>query len=1070
MGVSQRKAPIAGNGGKKMKRRAAKPRDWENPELTGRNREPPRDLGAPYPCARDALAGGPSPYVLGLDGEWAFRYLPGGAEPPENFFAPDYGDAGWDRLPVPSVWQLHGYGKPYYLAFSYPPAVGVRRGRVPDIDASKNEIGLYRRSFSLPAAFAGRELFLRFGAVKSAFYVWVNGKPAGFSKGSMEPAEFDVTALVKPGGNTVAAEVIRFSDGTYLEDQDMWFFSGIFRGVSLAAEPRVFLRDWFVRAVPDADYADWLLEADLFLSNRTAERAELTAELLLCGPEGGAPIARFSRPAAADARSGSAVPLAGRVERPLLWSAEQPNLYRVTAVLRGPDGAEIEAKSVLFGFRSVEIRDERLLVNGRPVRVRGVNRHDFDPDEGWAVPPEEQREDVALMKRANINAVRTSHYPDDPLFYDLCDRYGLYVMDEADLESHGVRRQGIPGGDPRWTAACEDRVTRMVARDRNHPCVILWSLGNEAGFGANFAAMKRAARALDSTRPFHYEGDPGLTVSDVASLMYPAPETLEKLGRHEALEIGLLDRVKNRMTSDNKPLRPEQYRGKPVLLCEYAHAMGNSLGDFQEYEDCFDRYPNLAGGFVWDFVDQAVRRRTPEGDRWLYGGDFGEEVGDGNFCADGIVAADRTPHPAYYEVKKAYQPVRVRAVDLSGGVVRVENRGAFSDLSGFEMLWQVTEDGRPVAQRRMEPPPAGPGESREVRLGFRTTDFRRDAECFLTVFFLARNATPWCRKGYPAAFEQFQLAPPAFRPEPEEDRPLRLEVTPEAYLVSGEGFRAAVSRRSGDLVSLDYGFGELLRAPMRPNYWRALTDNDRGYANFSPRWEKLLTWPSMRWRGATEKRRVRGVSAERRGNRAVVTVEQRVPHCRGRAETVWEVDGGGNVFLRHSILPKGSMMRLGFTFGLPRALRNVTWYGRGPHENYCDRKTGAPVGVYSLPAERLGHAYLRPQENGARTDVRWMEAVDGEGNGLRVSAKRPFGFSVWPYTQADLERAEHGFELPERDFLTVNADAAQRGVGGDQPGIAHVHEAYRLPKGRALVLELVFSKAGPRRAAENRRT
>lgn len=1031
--------------------------DCQNPRVIGIAKEAGHALWAPFDTVEEALAGGASPYRMSLDGEWDFKWITGQGGRPGGFAAPEFDSSGWDKLAVPSVWQLHGYGKPYYLTHSYPPPVCAKRGRVPEIDRSRNETGYYRRTFTLPASFAGREAFLCFGAVKSAFYVYVNGEQAGFSKGSMTPAEFNVTPYLREGENVVAAEVLRFSDATYLEDQDMWSFSGIYRGVFLTAEPKTYLRDVFVRTVPDGSYENWRLEADVLLRNELPDAKDVEVELLLRGADGADALRLRCRAAPGASSSGKATFSAG-VSRPLPWNAEQPNLYRLAVVLKDAGGKTLEAKSLRVGFRSVEIRGEQLLVNGRPVRLFGVNRHDFDPDGGYAVPPERLREDVRLIKQANLNAVRTSHYPDDPLFYDLCDEYGLYVMDEADLESHGVRKQGIPGKSPLWADAAADRVTRMVRRDRNHPCVVLWSLGNEAGFGKNFVRMKEETLALDPTRPIHYEGDPGGTVSDVISRMYPSVEDLEKMGRREKVGVGPGRRLANLGTADNKPVAPELYAGKPVLLCEYASAMENSLGGLRDYAALFEKYPNLAGGFLWSFADMALRRVSPDGgERWLYGGDFGEGKSGRCFCLSGIVAANRTPHPSYYEVKHVFQPIRAVPADAGKCVVRIENRHVFRDLSGYTMMWQLSGNGKILEQHEQEPPALAPGESTEVALARRTGRLRPGAEYLLTLFFLTKKETPWCGAGFPAAFGQFEVRSPEFRAKPCRSRPVRLAETAERFEISGKGFRIAVSRRTGGVVSIDYGFGELLRAPLLPNYWRAFTDNDLGYANYRPKLGALLSYPVRRWRTATEKRRVLSVSASTDGKTAAVTVAQRVRHCRGRVVTVYEVDGEGSLLIRHSVRPTCDMLRVGFTLGIPRSLGTISWYGRGPHENYADRKTGAPVGLYSLPAERMAHAYVRPQENGTRSDVRWMTALNSSGSGLRFSGDR-FGFSVWPYTQDDLQRASHPGDLHGRDFLTVNVDAAQSGVGGDFPGIANVRGEGRLRKGKAFRLELVISR------------
>lgn len=727
-------------------------------------------------------------------------------------------------------------------------------------------------------------------------------------------------------------------------------------------------------------------------------------------------------------------------------------------MLEDAEGNVAEAKNVRFGFRATEIRGGVLLINGRPVKLCGVNRHDFDPDFGWAVPEERFRQDISLMKRANINALRTSHYPDDPRIYDLCDEYGIYVMDEADLESHGVRKQGIPGDDPKWSDACVDRMTRMVLRDRNHPCVFMWSLGNEAGFGSNFALMKKAALALDATRPFHYEGDRDISVSDVTSRMYPPVDTVEKLGRGEEIKISFIDNLLNKLTADNKPLKPEQYRGKPGILCEYAHAMENSLGNFKEYMDLFEKYPTLAGGFIWDFVDQSIRRYTPDGsERWLYGGDFGEEKTDRNFCANGIVSADRTPHPSYFEVKNVYSRIRVKPVDIKSGRVRIQNLYCFTDLSRFAMSWRVLKDGRVIFTRIADAPHVGPGQSTELTLELPEEPLDMRAEYLLDISFNIKDETPWCEAGYPLAVSQLTLAAAEAVNEQPENSEASLRETSDAFLITDTGLRAVVSRLTGELSSLDLGSGELLASPMHLNYWRAFTDNDMGYANFKPEWSKMLMHGVTKWRSATETRRLRSVAAEESGGRVVVTAEYSVRGCKGAVTTVYEF-GGGSLRLRHTVTPASDMLRVGFTFALPEKYGRITWYGRGPHENYCDRKTGAPAAIYSFPAAEMCHNYMRPQENGTRSDVRWMQATDDEGRGIRLAGSY-FDFSAWPYTQEDLQNASHRDELKHRDTITVNFDSEQRGVGGDFPGVANVHEAYLVHRGRKHELNIIISGA-----------
>ncbi len=1032
--------------------------DYENPEIIGTNKETAHAVWMPYDSLNEIAKSGESKYRLSLNGNWAFKWVLGKNESPEGFYKPEYDVSGWDKLEVPSVWQLKGYGKPYYLAFSFPPALSTKKNEIPKIDQSQNENGYYRTTFVLPENFSEREIFICFGAVKSAFYLYINGEKVGYSQGSMTPAEFDITSFVNSGENTVAAEVIRYSDGTYLEDQDMWFFSGIYREVYIYAEPKIFLRDVFARSVPDETYTHWQLKIDVFTENKTGLNHGIIIEALLCDYEDFHVIDSIEANLDMSRENANCFSLEKLIKHPLLWSAEQPNLYRLVIVLKNGDGTVIEAKAIHFGFKSVEILDEKILINGKPLLICGVNRHDFDPDKGWAVPWERYAQDLKLMKQANINAIRTSHYPNDLLLYELCDVYGIYILDEAEVESHGVRRKNVPGGNPIWTNAVVDRMQRMVMRDRNYPCIFMWSLGNEAGYGSSFAQMKKAALSLDETRPIHYEGDMDMSVSDVVSRMYPTIELLEKLGRHKEVKIGLLDNFLNMLTADNKPLKPEQYRGKPVLICEYAHAMENSLGNFQEYLDVFEEYPNMAGGFIWDFVDQSIRRITEDGqEQLLYGGDFDEEVSDRYFCANGIVASDRTPQPSYYEVKKVYQRIKITPIDLRSGVIQIENLYSFTDLSSFIPEWALTENGRTIEKRRLKPIILAAGERSELKLDYSGIYFSPYAEYHLTFSFLTSKDELWCKKDYPLAFEQFEICTAQLGAEPDESKAITVSEIGCNIIIQGEGFKIAFSKYDGDVFSIDYGDGNILRSPIKPNYWRAYTDNDLGYANFKPKLENILAFPVKRWRKATENCTVLSAVLLSSLGSATITVKQRVPYCHGDVITVYTIDSKGTIFIRHEIHPTKDMPRIGFAMALKPELNSFTWYGRGPHENYCDRKTGAPVGIYSLNACDIGHSYMRPQENGNRSDVRWLEICDKSGRGLKLCG-RLFNFSAWPYTQEELEQAKHGHELTVRDFITLNVDHMQCGVGGDFPGVASLHEAYKIHKGKSYAFEYAISK------------
>ncbi len=1040
--------------------------DYENPEIVGLNKQPAHTIWMPYDSFSEAAEQKASKYKLSLNGEWDFKWLIGEGGSPADFFMPEFDSSHWDKIEVPSVWQLKGYGKPYYLAFDFPPEINKKKSQIPKIDRTKNEKGFYRRSFVLPENFEGREIFICFGAVKSAFYLYINGVKVGYSQGSMTPAEFNITEYLRSGENLVAAEVIRYSDGTYLEDQDMWFFSGIYREVFIYAEPKIYLRDIFARSFPDESYTDWTLAIDVFSENRTQENRALNVKALLCEYGDFKVIDTLEGEFTAEANSPASFSLRKHIPSPKLWSAETPNLYRLVVELIDKDGELIEVKTLHFGFKSVEIRDEKLYINGKPLMLCGVNRHDFDPDSGWAEPIERYHQDLALMKRANINAIRTSHYPNDTALYELCDIYGLYVMDEAEVETHAVRRKNVPGSNPVWTKAVVDRMERMVLRDRNYPCVFMWSLGNEAGFGDNFVKMKKAALELDTTRPFHYEGDYNPSVSDVLSRMYPTVGLLEKLGRHEEIKIGPLDNFLNMLTADNKPLKPAQYAGKPVIVCEYAHAMENSLGNFREYMDVFEKYPNMAGGFIWDFVDQSIRKITADGEeQWLYGGDFGEEVSNRYFCANGIVSADRKEHPSYFEVKKVYQRIKVSPVDLKRGLIRIENLYSFIDLSDFILNWTLLEDGVIIESGTNEPFTLGSGESTEVELNLSKTSFKADCEYHLNVEFFLREDTLWCERGFCLAFEQFEI--PAASPN--KSCPYgtaNFSETTSEFIATGNGFKITVSKSGGSITCLDYGNGNILSSPLKPNYWRAFTDNDLGYANFRPKLEKLLAYPVKRWRKATEKRKVLSAKLVRENDGASIEVLQSVPLCRGKVKTIYRIDRRGTLSVRHEICPKHDMLRIGFTMAVRRDYNIFTWFGRGPNENYCDRKWGSPVGVYSFDAADLGHCYMRPQENGNRTELRRLEIRDGSGSALLLTGDK-FSFSAWPYSQDALEKAKHLHELKAEDFVTVNLDLMQCGVGGDFPGVAKLHDEYKIHRNKRYIFELAISTNVGDSVAEN---
>ncbi len=1023
--------------------------DWENPFIFQINKLPGRTLLPSYGSLEELDQKGETS-LLSLNGCWKFTWL----KDLSNFNEEEavkkaVNNVGEDII-VPGVWQLQGYGKPYYLAFDYPPAINKSKRRIPSIDIRQNEAGIYRRDFVLPEQWSGKRIYLYFGAVKAALSLYVNGYKVGYSQGSMTPAEFEISDYLQKGLNKLVAVVYRYSDGTYLEDQDMWFFSGIYRDVFLHSQPQNCIYDLYLSTKLDEDYQD----AELHLSAdiRTAGAKKLNLELYLNKWEENKREMVYRHVFESEDTNGVHT-FSFPVTNPDKWNAEKPTLYLLTVVLKDADGVVQEIKALRFGFRSVEIKNEQILINGVPILLKGVNRHDFDPERGWAVPRERYMEDLYIMKKNNINAIRTSHYPNPPYFYDLCDELGFYVMDEADLETHAVRRKNVPGDNPLWAGAVVDRMERMVLCNRNHPSIIIWSLGNEAGYGSNFSLMKEAALKLDRTRPFHYEGDYDISVSDVFSRMYPTPAYLEKLGNYQEIKVGLFENLMNRLAADHKPVRPEQYRGKPVVVCEYAHAMENSLGNFYKYMEIFERYPNMAGGFIWDFADQSICIKDGETVKWLYGGDFGEEKTDRYFCANGIVAADRKPHPSLYEVKKSYCSIRMEAIDIKKGLFKIYNKYSFTNLDQFRVLWSLQLEGSTVQNGECPILDVGPGENKTITIDYLGFHFPDNGECVVTFSFLTRKQKPWARAGYEVGWEQFIIGKfcPNIKPKAGKNERNVLEEP----VIKGKSLLLKIPNcasfifdlESGTLEHIDYGSGNILTSPLHVNYWRALTDNDKGLANFAPRLERVLVDHS--WKDASENCHVKGYHLDCRDEfQSLVFTFHHRNYRYNRVE--YKVMNDGRLIILQKILPRKDMIRVGFTTALRSDFKSFTWYGRGAHENYCDRNRGAALALYTMDVTDLYHLYMRPQENGNRTDVRWLTINTNSGEGIKITdlSGEHINFSAWPFSQEQLERAEHIHELEVGDVITVNIDSRQRGVGGDLPAMAALHDEFKVHKKR----------------------
>jgi beta-galactosidase/evolved beta-galactosidase subunit alpha len=1021
--------------------------NWEHPEVVGVNRLPARATFLPYASVETALTGdvNASPWHRSLNGQWRFHYAPTVAESPEGFYSPDYDASLWEMLPVPGCWQMHGHGHPHYTNVVYP--IPLNPPYVP----TENPTGAYRRTFVVPEDWSGRAVTLRFDGVDSAFTLWVNGVEVGFSKGSRLPAEFDITSSLKFGAdNLLAVRVHQWSDGTYLEDQDMWWLSGIFRDVTLIARAPVHIADIAVTTSLDAAYRDSTLTisfktgclADADIAGHQVEVSLLDAnrhEIL------DAPLS-----APLDADRTAAVQTA--VSNPAKWSAEAPMLY--TLVLRhlDADGALVEVITLPVGFRTAEVRGGRFLFNGVPIKLKGVNRHEHHPDLGRAVPREAMLADVLLMKRHNINAVRTSHYPPHPHFLDLCDHYGLYVIDECDLETHGFWQDNDgdsanPLNDPRYEAACVDRMTRMIERDKNHPSIILWSLGNEAGFGCNHFAMAAAARALDSTRPLHYEGDYKTRVADVYSRMYASVEETIKIGAREDTPEDADEYVKARAE-------------KPFVQCEYGHAMGNGPGSLKEYWDAFYGSERNMGGFIWEWLDHGIRRKTADGREYFaYGGDFGDVPNDGNFVIDGLLFPDRTPSPGLIEYKKVIEPVNVEAVDLSKGVIRIINRYGFSNLDGLKAYWRIKAEDRTIASGLVPGiPEIEPGQSLEVWVPVDGSEApTATGERWLEISFRLSHDQLWAEQGHEVAWAQLPMptaAPPAAESVPNPSWPLKRVETGATLTLNGDEFEIRFDKVRARISSWTYRGEPLLELGPRLNFWRAPIDNDRGWWGYERSWREagidLLQHRIDKVEVVTNDDGIEIMAGVRiappKFARGITAQYRYLFRTNGtlRLEVSGEFQGKW----------PATVPRIGLQLHLPATLDRTRWFGLGPGESYVDSRQAARLGIWSATVDELYTPYIFPQENGNRHDTRWLELYGLNGQGLRIDGQPRIDFSAHRYTAEDFTLARHTSDLIPRNDIVLQLDYRQHGLGSNSCGPGPLPQHLLAPEPFRFAVEL----------------
>ncbi len=996
------------------------PNDWENPSLTELNRLPMRPGFAPFVTEESARQRelSQSPWALCLDGAWKFHLAANPSHLPDGFEAAEFDDSGWDWIDVPGNWTLQGYDKPIYCNIKMP--IPHTPPFVPQED---NPTGLYRRAFDLPAGWADRRILVHFGGVESFFYVWVNGHKVGLSKDSRLPAEFDITEYLRPGRNVIAAQVIRWSDGSYLEDQDHWRMAGIYRPVWLFAMPSCYLTDIFAQPEVEADLKSAHLHVTARLGGETRPASGCRVGMQLFDPSGAPIFPEYVEGVFEfNENEPDQVTLARSIKSPLLWSHETPHLYTLVVRLIAPDGTPLQYESHRIGFRRVEIKNRQLLINGRPVYIRGVNRHEHEECRGKAVTMDSMLADIRLMKQYNINAVRASHYPNDPRWYDLCDEYGIYVWDEANLETHALYNRLCHA--PEWRAAFVERGARMVERDKNHPSVVVWSLGNESGYGPNHDLMAGWIRGYDPSRPIHYEGaiaphwTGGRLSSDIVCPMYPSIERI----------------VEFALQADDP---------RPLIMCEYAHAMGNSVGNLKEYWEAIETHPGLQGGFIWDWVDQGILKTDPRGrDYWAYGGDFGDTINDMNFCINGLVFPDRSIHPAMLEVRKLFQPVRARLLDPQTGLVEIQNHYDFSTLAHLRGEWELVRDGQTLQSGALPTLHTPPGSVESLRIPYLIETDGGPGELWLNLQFCLSQETPWAPAGHLVAWEQFSLASPqvcvplVFAPASQPG----ITKSDETIHIQSREISLTFESGSGLLTRFDWRGISLLRSGPQLNAWRAPTDNDGFKWNLEPKDKLLYAWLQAGLNRLQHRLDALDFDSPATGPTRVITrITSQAEGVEGgfRHEIAYTLLGDTALLLDWSLNCFGNLPplpRLGLSFVLPPGFETFTWLGRGPQESYPDRKAGVPIGLHRSTVSEQYVPYIMPQEHGNKTDVRWAALNNAEGVGLMVIGQLPFQTSASHFTADDLFRAMHACDLDPRPETYWNLDVAQCGLGGASCG------------------------------------
>lgn len=1011
-------------------------KEWESEQMLGLNKEKPHATFNSYADVESAKKILPefSQFRVSLDGDWKFHWVKRPEERPKDFFKPDFDVSGWKSIAVPSSWQLQGYDVPVYSNQAYlfkrdwPRVMGEPPKHFTAYE-NRNPVGSYRRDFEVPANWDGREVFIKFDGVDSFFYLWINGKYVGFSKDSRVPAEFNITRFLKPGKNVVAAEVYRFSDGSYLECQDMWRLSGIFRSVAIHSKDKVSVRDMFVKTQP-ADGDAWTLRTEVDLRN-TSPGTKVSAKLFDANGAEVAPAQAF----ATETQGTDKLTLSAGFANPALWSAETPNLYTLVVTLTDAAGKVRDIVSTHVGFRTVEIKDGVFLVNGKPVKFKGANRHENFPKTGHALTRADMELDMQRLKQANVNHVRLSHYPNDPYWYYLCDKYGMYLQDEANIESHGYYYGKESLSHPKeWEAAHVDRIMAMVERDKNHPSVTIWSLGNEAGPGNNFVVANAAIKARDLTRPTHYERNNDIV--DMDSNQYPS--------------VGW-----------TKWKAEQKNNKKPFYISEYAHIMNNGMGNLADYWAEIEKSDNIFGGGIWEWCDQGLEKTAPDGTKFIaYGGDFGDFPNDGQFIVKGVVFANRDPKPCFWEVKKVHQDIAVTGFDAQTGEIEIFNKYFFKDLSGYELAWEITEDGKVIAGGKGKAPAVAPRTKQKLKL---TQDSgytpKPGADIRLRVGFRTTTDTIMGPAGYEVAAEQIEIKSPLATAKPvitaSGDKPA-VSDTGASAVVSGKNFRVTFDKKTGELAGLEYAGKPVFKPGHGPslNVFRAPVNNDIWAMNawFQMGLRHLVAKPVsftvdtsdagvVRVSAVTDYAGKQAEKVEAYGsNKPKISPAGELPAdaTNFRVVNAWTVHADGSVVAQSAISAKGRnivLPKVGFTMELPASYSKAEYYGRGPDENYPDRKTGSFFGRYSRAVKDFFVPYAKPEDMANREDVSWVALRDDSGAGALFAGLGRMSATVLPFSADELAAAAHPQDLPKNpDRTRLDLDAEVLGLGGASCG------------------------------------